>query len=306
MRKIHWRNQLIPAMSLGTVQLGLNYGIANSDGKPCQETANAIVRAAIESGVEMFDTAQAYGDSESALGTALKVNKVENPLITSKLSPELDPNDGVGVVESVKRSLSRLGIGSLWCLMSHRQNWLDGWGDGLGHTLRGIRGKGLAEHIGVSVYSPEAALKAVDNPDIDVIQMPFNAWDWRMETEGILSRAAANDKLCVLRGVYLQGLLLLPPAIVAKRVPAALEHAEKWCQLLDAHSIDAKSAALSAACSTGWPILVGAETPGQFRESAALFENAAVVPGVVLHQFRGTFAAMTREEVVNPALWPEL
>ena len=41
----------ISALSLGTVQLGLSYGINNADGKPSQETANAILNAAIDGGI---------------------------------------------------------------------------------------------------------------------------------------------------------------------------------------------------------------------------------------------------------------
>ena len=38
----------LSVLSLGTVQLGLNYGINNANGKPSQETANAILDAALE------------------------------------------------------------------------------------------------------------------------------------------------------------------------------------------------------------------------------------------------------------------
>lgn len=58
----------ISALSLGTVQLGLSYGINNADGKPSQETANAILNAAIDGGINTLDTAGAYGDSEVVIG----------------------------------------------------------------------------------------------------------------------------------------------------------------------------------------------------------------------------------------------
>ena len=39
------------AMTLGTVQLGMNYGIANNAGKPSEETSFSILRSALENGV---------------------------------------------------------------------------------------------------------------------------------------------------------------------------------------------------------------------------------------------------------------
>ena len=57
---------------LGTVQLGLDYGIANENGKPTQDQATAIIQKAWDNGIREFDTAQAYVTIENVLGIALK------------------------------------------------------------------------------------------------------------------------------------------------------------------------------------------------------------------------------------------
>lgn len=59
-------------LALGTVQLGIPYGFANTTGQPDQNTATAIVATAWASGVRYFDTAQAYGAGESVLGSAIQ------------------------------------------------------------------------------------------------------------------------------------------------------------------------------------------------------------------------------------------
>ena len=53
--------QTVP-MVLGTVQLGMNYGIANLDGKPDEEKSFSILRTALEGGINTLDTARAYGE----------------------------------------------------------------------------------------------------------------------------------------------------------------------------------------------------------------------------------------------------
>ena len=47
---------------LGTAQLGLAYGVANTTGRPDFHQAVRLIAAAAEGGVNCFDTAAAYGD----------------------------------------------------------------------------------------------------------------------------------------------------------------------------------------------------------------------------------------------------
>jgi hypothetical protein len=70
--RIGCRHRVIGEMTLGTAQLGMDYGVANRTGKPPREIATAIVRAAIAHGVTVLDTARAYGDSEEVLRAALR------------------------------------------------------------------------------------------------------------------------------------------------------------------------------------------------------------------------------------------
>ena len=85
MKTVNIKGLEISALSLGTVQLGLSYGINNADGKPSQETANAILNAALEGGINTLDTAGAYGDSEVVIGNWLKtVDPAKRPFIVTK------------------------------------------------------------------------------------------------------------------------------------------------------------------------------------------------------------------------------
>ena len=70
-KTITWRGEKISTLVLGTVQLGLDYGIANSQGKPSDEQAAELVSTVWKGGISVFDTAQAYGDSEAVLGKAM-------------------------------------------------------------------------------------------------------------------------------------------------------------------------------------------------------------------------------------------
>ena len=73
-------------ITLGTVQFGLDYGIANTDGKPSYEKARDIVATACENGITSFDTAAAYGDSEKVLGQIFKELQIKDKVqVVSKV-----------------------------------------------------------------------------------------------------------------------------------------------------------------------------------------------------------------------------
>ena len=55
-------------LAIGTVQFGLDYGIANAVGRVTSSEARAIIRQAELNGLDTLDTAIAYGGSEDTLG----------------------------------------------------------------------------------------------------------------------------------------------------------------------------------------------------------------------------------------------
>ena len=91
MKSIEFDNQQLSKLSFGTVQLGLDYGISNNSGKPTQKTADDIVEYLIHEGINCFDTATAYGNSEEVLGEAIGTSK--NIQLISKVKSDLFLDD---------------------------------------------------------------------------------------------------------------------------------------------------------------------------------------------------------------------
>ncbi|HCN38012.1 MAG TPA: aldo/keto reductase, partial [Bacteroidetes bacterium] len=75
--------------TLGTAQLGLDYGIANSSGKPDKNSAFEILNQSVKSGVRYYDTAAAYGNSEEILGEFFSSHNSDVFIIT-KIPPVAD------------------------------------------------------------------------------------------------------------------------------------------------------------------------------------------------------------------------
>ncbi len=268
-----------PKLILGTVQLGMPYGIANTSGQPDHATAREIIKTALENNITYFDTAQAYGESESVLGIVLEeLGVLDEVHITSKLSASLDPTDMSRLESAIESSFSRLRVDRLWCMLLHKPEWLASWDEGLANVLHRYQREGRICHLGVSLGTVRDAPAALAHSDVAVLQAPCNAWDRRMKEQGYLDAAHTAGRLCCIRSVYLQGLLTMTPEEVAVKLPEAREAAVRWWKLAGAFGIPPKELALRYALTLCAPLVVGAESPGQVAETARLAQQAPLTP----------------------------
>lgn len=303
MQPIVWQGESVSPWVLGSAQLGLDYGVANDFGSPASDAARSLVRGAWGGGVRFFDTAQAYGASETVLGRCFQAEGfTPDASVITKLSPEGDPRDGQWIRRSVATSLQCLGVERLWGLMLHRASWLDAWSEGLGDVLVDLRDSGAVGHLGVSVYSVSEARHALETPDIDILQLPCNAWDQRMLRSGVLGRAARRGVLCFVRSILLQGLLVLPQEQVENRLPAAAQAARCWIELAAEFACRPIELAFRFALSLGLPLVIGVDCPEQVSENLDLLTLPTLEEDRV-DRIHEAMAELLNETILNPAQW---
>ena len=289
---------------LGTAQLGLDYGLANRDGRPDRDRAARIVAQAWESGIRVFDTAQGYGDSEQVLGRSLAgLGRSGQAEIITKLHPGVDLEDQQALLGSIQASLDRLGTTSLAGLLLHSEDQLDLLEGRAEAGLEKAVLQGFVTRLGVSVYSPDRALQALGMDLIDIIELPANILDQRFDRAGVFAEAAQRSKTILIRSVFLQGLLLLDPDQVPERMAYARPALDKLSGLADSSGLDRVQLALGH-IKFNYPqalVIFGAERPDQVAANAAawasLDRDRTVLPGP------GYFGSI-EERVVNPTLWP--
>jgi len=192
--------------ALGTVQLGLSYGISNSLGQPGRSEAALILKTCGELGVRCFDTAQAYGNSESVLGELLTPDCGE---IVTKLHPETDDRNHELVLQAVDQSRTRLQRDKLDLLMLHHYEQLQDWEYGLGTSLRACVQEGTVNALGCSVYSPVQAQVVCDNAHLSAVQVPASVFDRRVLREPVQQNLRNGGLRVFIRSVYLQGLVFM-------------------------------------------------------------------------------------------------
>lgn len=210
-------SKVVPRLILGTAQLGLNYGIANTTGKPKQNVANQLIKTAIVNGAVWIDTAYAYGDSEAVIGNALAAGWQGRAKVVTKLSPlaelliNADPESvNTAVDASVFRSLSALRQPQIDVLLLHRADHLRAYEGRIWKRVLEHKQQGRIKSVGVSVQTPEELDAALAVADITHIQLPINVLDGRwygMEAK-ILEAKASRCLVLHARSIYLQGLLL--------------------------------------------------------------------------------------------------
>ena len=293
-----------PQLVLGTAQFGMQYGIANLTSQPDLLTAEAIIETAWSGGIQEFDTAQAYGTSEEVLGKTLqKTNLSDRARITTKLTPEVDHRSIKAVFDFVEKSLNRLGVSKIHCLMLHREQLLQQWHDGISQTMKELIDSRVVGSVGISVYSPNAALRALNTDGITAIQIPSNVFDRRFEKAGIFNEDFPIDKQIYIRSIFLQGLLFLNPDDLPSNMMFAYQTLNKYESLVKKHNTSKLELALGYV-KEAYPkanIIVGAETSHQVNECLSAWQF--VLPDNILKDVRELFMDVD-ERILNPGLWP--
>lgn len=264
-------------LMLGTVQFGLEYGIANKTGCPSYETVRSIIACAYEAGVNCLDTAANYGASEEVLGRVLDELKLKDKMIVaSKVMALPDPPLSAQKAErkmekSITRSLKRLRLEVLpICLFHKEKNFC------YIESLLKLKEKGLIRHAGVSVMTAEATADILATGKAECIQLPTNVFDHRFRKAGIFTQAAESGKALFIRSIYLQGLLLMPEGDILPKLAEVIPVRRRLKLLADQAGMTMADMCVRYVLSINGTtsILVGVDTLEQLRENISLFSSA--------------------------------
>ena len=129
-------------IALGTVQFGLNYGIANRSGQIKIGEVKKIIDIAIKNNIDTIDTAISYGESEKLLGNA----GINDWKIITKLP--IIPNENVNTKKWVKKQISssllHLNITHLEGILLHQtKQLLESGGSHIWSVLQELKQDGV-------------------------------------------------------------------------------------------------------------------------------------------------------------------
>ena len=297
----------ISAFSLGTVQLGLNYGISNTSGKPTTEQAFAILDRAMALGVNHLDTSNDYGDSERTVGSWLQTRAEDRrPLVTTKIGHLcLDSEAALekDVRAQVEGCLERLGLTQIPVLMLHNFEEYAARPEWMQRIFRKLKDEHLIRMSGISAYSRHD-YDVMAASGFDAVQIPLNIFDWGKLLDGSIQRLAAAGLAVFVRSAFLQGLVFRDPEKLEPEMAFCRTTLEKFRALCADFGLQPAELALSFLLTlpevTG--LVLGCETVAQVESNAALIDSTVRLTDAQMEAVRAAFQD-TDPRVLNPSCW---
>ena len=279
-------------IGLGTVQWGLDYGIANTHGIPSDEVLNSIFDLANKAGINMFDTATQYGEAEKRVGQFSNlehkiVTKIGNFSTNKCLNQQLD------------NSFNHLQRQNIYGCLFHNVDELINNTD-LWRELLVYKEEGRINKIGYSLYEPQELIDLLEaglHPDI--VQFPYSILDRKFEPYFDLLKKKGVE--IHVRSVFLQGLYFKNPEqlsnklLILKPVLSELQNISKQ------NNLDISELCLDFIrqnCKIDYAV-IGVESEEQLREVSQV-KNCNLNWDIILETLD---SYNIKKELLNPSNW---
>ena len=192
---------------IGTAQFGTKYGISNKKEITSKKESLKIIKNANKNGINFFDTAKSYGNSEKILGSS---NTKNLKVITKILINSKTNNLKHDIENLVNDSLKKLKVKSIYGLLIHNPLCLvNKRGKLIYKILLNLKKIRKIKKIGISSYSLSETNKIINDYKIDIISFPLNPFDNRLIKSGLIKRIKKKKIELHTRSIFLQGLLLM-------------------------------------------------------------------------------------------------
>lgn len=301
----------VSALALGTVELGIEYGIPlpGEGGRPSDSDGIRIVHASLDGGITYIDTARAYGESERVLGLALADRRDRVVLATKAHSQRSDGTTPVGdelarlLLAQLDESLGQLGT-----------DWVDIWQihnvDGAllaqAETVAGVfdsaRRAGKIRWSGGSFYGARLPLAALQTDIFDLFQVTYSVLDQRL-ADHFFAVAQARDVGVVVRSVLLKGALTERAEHLPAHLQPLIERSRRFRGSVTGAGIGCSPAQAAVAFALANPaihsVLVGVRRLAEVTD--ALQAAQLGLPPQLLDELRGL--RLDDEELLNPGTW---
>jgi aryl-alcohol dehydrogenase-like predicted oxidoreductase len=205
----------ISSVSFGAWAIGGTWGPVED------EVSLSALNRALDCGVNFFDTADVYGDGRSErLMARLKKSRKESFHVVTKAGRRLNPHIASGynrknLTAFIERSLKNLETDTLDLVQLHCPPTEVYYMPETFDALDGLVAQGKIRYYGVSVEKVEEALKAIEFPNVQSVQIIYNIF--RQRPAELFFKEAKRRRVGILARVPLASGLLTGKMTAATR-----------------------------------------------------------------------------------------
>lgn len=283
----------LPKRPLGKTGLNLSvigFGGVVARGTP-PEGVDHVVGTSLDLGINFFDTAASYGNSEEMMAPAIKPRRKDLVLATKTRERSAE-----GAREEFERSCELLGTDHFEMFLVHAIQHIDrdvepafAPGGAMEYLLERKK-EGRIQHLGFSAHSTEAALMALDRYDFDFFYFPISYVSYYKGDFGPAVLAKAKE---------MEVPVVSLKAMARQNWPAGTPHEERpdkcWYEPIE----DPAEASLALRWALSQDQLVSVLPPGNeeyYRRTLALSDNLAPVTAEETEWLQ----AMAMRDEMNP------
>jgi aryl-alcohol dehydrogenase-like predicted oxidoreductase len=260
-----------------------------------------MLKYAAEHGIMAIDTASAYGEAEKIVGQFVKNAGRKKLEIITKIRPgalySVQPDKYCNTLkQNVKNSLANLNVDCVDGCLFHNAEYAGN--SAALEALARLKRDRLVKKTGISVYTPAEFAAAMDSPHVDIIQIPYNLMDTRLD--GLLAR---TDKEIHARSIFLQGLLLMDEDDVPKGLWEAkpyLRRIDSFCEYYGLTRMQAMVNFIKTQPKID-KIVFGVDNMEQLKQVEDAFRHTTADP-VALRELSDEFTVLD-EKMIMPNLW---
>ena len=283
---------------LGTVQLGLRYGINNLKGLVTNQESYDILSIANDNGIKTLDTAADYGDSEIKIGNFIsKQNKKSFDIIT-----KFSKKEGVSWKKSLNNSLKKMNVPNVDIIMFHSfEAYINAKNNNEIDSILKFKGS-LFNKLGVSVYTNDELKMLKTDENIEVIQSPFNILDNENIRGHILKALKDDGKIVHTRSAFLQGLFFMEHSQIPRKLMDLISPLKEINNIAEQNDFCVGHLALQYVLSKDYidGVLIGIESIDQLQKNIQWAKTN--IPFGVLEKIDKKIH-IQNSALLNPSLW---
>ena len=284
---------------LGTANFGRLYGVTADKDTASHRNITNILDIAHKYGVRTLDTSPNYGDSDDFVICCGK-NQFS---VGTKITGLEKCKGSKAAIAVVSELLTRYNQSNLDYLLVHNTSDLNLEKiKNIGFLAPILKQKFKGMKFGISVYSPMEIENVYNVFKPDIVQIPVNVFDSRLEHSSILNQLLDDRVEVHARSIFLQGLLSNARSKSINKIRENNQNIfEEWGNYCASQRLDPETLALLHVLGKKWitKIVIGVNNGFQLQKNMQVIETAN------FHWRGPEFNIKASETLIDPRKWQE-